>query len=267
MRMETVRSRDGTTIAYDRTGRGPSLVVVGGALSGRGGPAAELAASLADDLTVITFDRRGRGDSGDTPPYAVEREIEDVAALMEAGGASFVLGHSSGGALSLRAAAAGVPVARLAVYEPPLAVDDQRPPIPDDYIEHLEELVAAGRRGDAVAYFLTVGPLVPPPAVDQMRTSPAWPGMEAMARTIAYDARVMDGLMTRDPAPIRRWASLATPTLVLDGGASPAWIRNSAALLADTLPNASAATIEGQGHGPAAELLAPVLRDFFVPAG
>jgi len=263
MPMETVRSRDGTTIAFDRTGRGPSLVVVGGALSGRGGPAAELAMTLADDLTVLTFDRRGRGDSGDTPPYAVEREIADLAAVMEAGRASFVLGHSSGGALSLRAAEAGLPIDRLAVYEPPLAVDEQRPAIPDDYTEHLEELVAAGRRGDAVAYFLTVGPLVPPSAVEQMRTSPAWAGMEAMAHTLAYDARVMDGLMTREPGPIRRWASLAMPILVLDGGASPPWIRNSAAVLARTLPNATTATLEGQGHGPTASLLAPVLRRFF----
>ena len=264
MRMETVRSKDGTTIAFDRSGGGPSLVIVGGALSDRGA-AADLASQLADDLTVIAFDRRGRGDSTDTPPYAVEREIEDLAALVDAaGGSAFVLGHSSGGVLSLRAAEAGVPIAKLAAYEPPVAVDDQRPPIPDDYVAHLEELVADGRRGDAVAYFLTVGPLVPPPVVDQMRGSPAWPALESRAHTIAYDGRIMDGFMTRDPGPIRRWATLATPALVLDGGASPPWIRNSAAALAGVLPNATSATLEGQDHGPAPTVLAPVLREFFV---
>jgi pimeloyl-ACP methyl ester carboxylesterase len=265
--METVRSRDGTTIAFDRSGRGPSLLIVGGALSDRGA-VPDLASRLADELTVIAFDRRGRGDSTDTPPYAVQREIEDLAALVDAaGGSAFVLGHSSGAVLALRAAEAGVPIARLALYEPPLMVDDSRPPIPDDYVSHLDELVAAGRRGEAVSYFLTTGPLVPPPAIDQARQSPGWPGMEAMARTIPYDARIMDGFMTGDPAPLARWASLTTPTLVLDGGASPPWIRHGANALAEVLPNASAGTLDGQGHGPAPDVLAPVLLRFFADAG
>ena len=261
--METVRSRDGTTIAFDRSGRGPSLVIVGGALSDRGA-VPDLAARLAGQLTVIAVDRRGRGDSTDTQPYAVEREIEDLAALVDAaGGSAFVLGHSSGAALSLRAAEAGVPIERLAVYEPPLMVDDTRPPIPDDYIAHLDELVAAGRRGDAVEYFLTTGPLIPPPAIEQIKQSPGWPAMEAKAHTIAYDARIMDGLMSISPAPLARWASLAVPTLVVDGGASPPWIRHGARALADVLPNATTATLDGQGHGPAADVLAPVLLRFF----
>jgi pimeloyl-ACP methyl ester carboxylesterase len=262
--METVRSADGTTIAFDRGGSGPSLVVVGGALSDRGA-VNDLAARIGDDLTVIAYDRRGRGDSTDTPPYAIEREIEDLAALLDAaGGSAFVHGHSSGAVLALRSAEAGVPIARLSVYEPPLAVDTLRPAIPDAYVPHLEELVATGRRGDAVTYFLTVGPLLPPPVIEQLKASPAWPGMEAVAHTIAYDGRIMDGLMTDSPAPLRRWASLATPTLVLDGGASPPWIRNGASALADVLPNATRATLDGQGHGPAAEVLAPELVRFFV---
>ena len=220
--METVRSRDGTTIAFDRTGRGPSLIIVNGALSDRGA-VPDLASRLADELTVIAYDRRGRGDSTDMPPYAVEREIDDLAALVDvAGGSAFVFGHSSGAVLALGAAAAGVPIARLALYEPPLMVDDTRPPIPDDYVSRLDELVAAGRRSEAVSYFLTAGPLVPPPVIDGMRQSPGWPPMEAMAHTIPYDARIMDGLMTDDPGPLARWASVATPTLVLDGGAEPA---------------------------------------------
>jgi len=265
--METVRSRDGTTIAFDRSGRGPSLIIVNGALSDRGA-VPELASRLADELTVIAYDRRGRGDSADTPPYAIEREIEDLGALVDAtGGPAFVFGHSSGAVLALGAAAAGVPIARLGLYEPPLMVDDTRPPIPDDYVSHLDDLVRAGRRGEAVSYFLTAGPLMPPPVIDQIRQSPGWRPMEAMAHTIPYDARIMDGLMTDDPAPLRRWASVATPTLVLEGGASPPWIRHGASALAEVLPNASTATLDGQTHGPASEVLAPVLLEFFADAG
>ena len=265
--METVRSRDGTTIAFDRSGRGPSLIIVNGALSDRGA-VPDLASRLVDELTVIAYDRRGRGDSRDTPPYAVEREIEDLAALVDAaGGSAFVFGHSSGAVLALGAVAAGVSIPRLALYEPPLMVDDSRPAIPDDYVSHLDELVAAGRRGEAVSYFLTAGPLVPPPVIDQMRASPGWPPLEAMAHTIPYDARIMDGLMTDDPGPLARWASVATPTLVLDGGASPPWIRHGASALAEVLPNASTTTLDGQTHGPASDVLAPVLLEFFVDAG
>jgi pimeloyl-ACP methyl ester carboxylesterase len=261
--METVRSRDGTTIAFDRSGRGPSLIIVGGALSDRGA-VPDLASRLAAELTVIAIDRRGRGDSTDTPPYAVEREVEDLASLVDAaGGSAFVLGHSSGAALSLRAAEAGLPIARLAVYEPPLMVDDTRPPIPDDYIAHLDELIAEGRRGEAVSYFLTTGPLVPPPAIEQIKRSPGWAAMEAMAHTIPYDARIMDGLMTDSAAPLARWATLTVPILVLDGGASPPWIRHGASALAEVLPNASTATLDGQAHSPAPEVLAPVLLRFF----
>jgi len=265
--VETVRSQDGTTIAFDRSGRGPSLVIVNGALSDRRA-VPELASRLAAELTVIAYDRRGRGDSTDTLPYAVEREIDDLAALVDAaGGSAFVFGHSSGAVLALRAAAAGVPIPRLALYEPPLMVDDTRPPIPDDYVSHLDELVEASQGGEAVSYFLTAGPLIPPPVIDQMRASPAWAPMEAMAHTIPYDARIMDGLMTADTKPLTRWASVATPTLVLDGSASPPWIRHGASALAGILPNASAATLDGQGHGPASEFLAPVLLEFFADAG
>src|SRR5262245_21414104 len=143
--MDTVRSKDGTTIACDRRGDGPPVIIVGGALSDRRA-AANLSEALVGRMTAIAVDRRGRGDSGDTQPYAVDREIEDVAALIDAvGGDSFVLGHSSGAALSLRAAAAGVPIRRLALYEPPFIVDDTRPPLPDDYVTHIDELIATGR--------------------------------------------------------------------------------------------------------------------------
>jgi pimeloyl-ACP methyl ester carboxylesterase len=261
--MNTVRSLDGTQIAFDRTGDGPPLVLVGGALSDRHA-ATNLVTSLASSFTVIAFDRRGRGDSGDTPPYAVEREVEDLDALLdEVGGAALVYGHSSGAVLALRAAEAGLAIPKLAVYEPPFIVDGGRDPLTADYVTHIEELVAAGRRGDAVVYFLTHGVGLPAPAVEQIRMSPGWPSMEAMAHTITYDNLVLGDAMGGSPDPLRRWATLQTPTLVIDGGASPAWIRNSARTLAQTLPKAEATTLEGQDHGAASEALAPVLAAFF----
>jgi pimeloyl-ACP methyl ester carboxylesterase len=260
----TVRSSDGTTIAFDRRGNGPPVVLVGGALSDRAGAAA-LGEALATRLTAITFDRRGRGDSGDAQPYAVEREIEDVAALVDAaGGSAFVYGHSSGSVLSLRAAAAGVTIQRLAVYEPPFMIDHSRPLPPDDYNAHIDELIAAGRRGEAVEYFLTVGPQVPGPVVEGMRMSSAWAGLTAMAHTINYDNRVMGDTMAGDPAPLGRWSSLTTPTLVLVGGDSPPWMQHATATLADVLPNATSSSLEGQTHGAAPDALAPVLLEFFL---
>jgi pimeloyl-ACP methyl ester carboxylesterase len=261
--METVRSSDGTTIALERWGGGPAIVVVGGALSDRTA-VAELAPLLAPRFTVVAYDRRGRGDSGDTPPYAVEREIEDLRAVVDAaGGSAFVLGHSSGAALALEAAVGGVPIAKLALYEPPFIVDDSRPPVPSDYLSHLDELVAAGRRGDAVEYFMTVGVLAPPEVVAQMRGSPMWPALEAVAHTIAYDGAVMGGHMAGRPLPSDRWTSVTVPTLVMDGGASPEWARNAVGALVEVLPNAERRTLEGQTHGAAPDVLAPVLVGFF----
>jgi pimeloyl-ACP methyl ester carboxylesterase len=261
--METLRSADGTTIAFERTGSGPPLVIVGGALSDRKG-AADLAAHLADGLTVVTFDRRGRGDSTDTQPYAPEREIEDIEALIRAvGGSAFVFGHSSGAALSLRAAEARLPIERLAVYEPPFIVDDAREPIPDDHVRHVDELLAAGRRGDAIESFMVVGVQVPAEVVAGMRGSPAWPAMESMAHTLAYDYRVLDDAMAGSPVPLERFATLAIPTLVLDGGASPDWIRNAARTLAGIIPGAEHKTLAGQAHGPADDILVPILKAFF----
>ena len=168
--MERTRSADGTAIAFDRSGQGPAIVVVGGALADRSA-FASLAARLAPRFTVIAFDRRGRGDSGDTAPYAVEREVEDIAALLdEAGGSAFLFGHSSGAVLALETART-LPgrVPKLALYEPPFVVDDSRPGPPADFVTHLETLVSEGRRGDAVAYFMTTGPGVPAEVVESMR--------------------------------------------------------------------------------------------------
>jgi pimeloyl-ACP methyl ester carboxylesterase len=262
--MNVTTSSDGTRIAYDRTGVGPALVVVNGALGDRTATAA-LAEALAPKLTVFSYDRRGRGDSGDTQPYAVEREIEDLEAMIAtAGGEAFVFGHSSGAALALEAAVRGLAITKLALYEPPYIVDDSRTPLPDDYIPTLQALVDDGRPGDALEYFWRVALQMPPDVIAQMRGAPWWPGMEALGHTLPYDNLIVDGHMDGKPLP-DEWANQVTiPTLVIDGGASPDSMRNAVAAVAALLPRAERLTLEGQGHGAPTEVLAPVLEAFFL---
>lgn len=265
MTSERATSKDGTPIVFDRSGEGPPIVLVGGALADRAA-AAELAARLAPRLTTIAFDRRGRGDSGDTLPYAVERELEDIEALILAAGApAFVLGHSSGAVLALDSARTHPElITKLALYEPPFVVDDSRSLLPADYVTHLEDLVSRGRRGDAVGFFLTTGVGVPPDVVAGMRRQPFWSSLEANAHTLAYDGTIMGDTMGGSPAPLRRWASVDVPTLVMNGGASPDWQRRAVEALVQVLPDARHVTLEGQGHGPDSDVLAPALVDFFV---
>ncbi|GAA1863313.1 alpha/beta fold hydrolase [Actinomadura bangladeshensis] len=259
--METVYSKDGTPIACERTGSGPALVCVGGALNDRGSAAA-LAGLLAGGHTVLTYDRRGRGDSGDTPPYAVDREIEDLAAVVDAaGGSAAVYGMSSGAVLALRAAAAGLPLTRLALYEPPFhAGHDDRLLQSRAYNTELTGLLAEGRRGDALALFMG-GVGMPPEMVAQARSAPMWPALEALAPTLAYDSAVMDdaegGAMPE--GLIRR---VTVPALVLAGGDSPAWMRDTARRVAALLPAGTDRVLDGQTHDVAPEALAPVLADF-----
>jgi pimeloyl-ACP methyl ester carboxylesterase len=262
--IETTRSSDGTTIAFERSGDGPAVILVGGALNDRTSPM-RLAERLAERLTVVRYDRRGRRDSGDTPPYAVEREVEDLDALIAAaGGSASLFGHSSGAALCLEAARRGSAVPKLALYEPPFIVDDTRTPAPEDYVEHLDALVAAGARGDAVAYFMEAGVGLPANMVAGMRSMPMWPGLETLAHTISYDGRVMGGHLSGRPLPEGEWAAVTQPTLILDGGDSPAWIRNACRALAAALPNAEDRTLDGQTHDVAPEVLAPVLEPFLL---
>jgi pimeloyl-ACP methyl ester carboxylesterase len=264
--MATVTSKDGTTIGFSRTGDGPSIVLVDGATAHRATNArgAEIAALLESDFTVYRYDRRGRGESGDTQPFAPERELEDLDALIaEAGGEAFVMGGSSGGALVLDAAAQGLPIPRLAVYEVPFIVDDSRTPVPDDYLPKLRSLNAAGRRSDAVDVFFTDALGMPPEAVAGMHDAPFWADLEKVAPTIAYDAAFMEGTMRGAPLPADRWASIAAPVLVLDGGASPTFMHTAAEALAAVLPNAERRTLEGQTHDVAADAIAPELADFF----
>jgi pimeloyl-ACP methyl ester carboxylesterase len=260
--VKEVISKDGTTIAFDRSGEGPAIILVGGALSDRsaGRP---LAALLAPRFSVFSYDRRGRGDSSDTAPYAVEREVEDVEALIdEAGGSASVFGMSSGAVLALEAARR-LSIARLALYEPPFIVDDSRAPVPEDYVKQLKELVASGHRGDAVEYFMTKAVDVPAEYVAQMRNAPSWRAMEALAHTLVYDGAIMGNTLSGKPLPAERWVSVTVPTLVMDGGDSPAWAHNGVQAIADILPNAQRRTLAGQTHAVAPEVLAPVLAEFF----
>jgi pimeloyl-ACP methyl ester carboxylesterase len=256
--MNEVRSKDRTSIVFDRLGEGPAVVLVGGGPTDRSANA-PLAALLAPRLTVINYDRRGRGGSGDTPPYAVEREVEDLDALIRyAGGSACVYGTSSGAVLALEAAACGLAITRLALWEPPFIVDDSRPPVPADYKTQLSELVTAGRRGDAIAYFLTTIVGLPAEFVAPMRNAPPWAAMERVAHALVYEADVMGDYSL----PTERLASVAVPTLVLDGGETP-WLARGAQTVTAALPNAQRRTLRGQPHNVAPEAMAPALVEFF----
>jgi pimeloyl-ACP methyl ester carboxylesterase len=232
---------------------------------------APLAAALAPFFTVLPYDRRGRGDSGDTAPYAVEREVDDIEALIdEAGGSAFVFGHSSGAVLALEAARL-LPdkVTRLTLYEPPFIIDDSHPRVPTDFSLQLASLISRGRRGEAVEAFMRfVG--TPDEMVVQMRQSPMWPQLEASAQSFVYDATIVEDTERGDPASLRKWESTKVPTLILDGtmfmGSSEAhaFMRHGADELASIMPNAYRRTLEGQDHGPASEVLVPALWEFFL---
>jgi pimeloyl-ACP methyl ester carboxylesterase len=257
-----VTSKDGTAIAFDRVGEGPALILVGGAFQHRAidPRTAHLAELLAPDFTVFHYDRRGRGESGDTAPYAVEHEVEDLEALIaEAGGAAYVYGMSSGAALALEAAAHGLAIMRLALYEPPYIVDDTRPRPPENLGPRYTELSSAGRRGEAVELFMTMAVGIPAEVVAQMRHAPMWPALEGVAHTLAYDAAIMgDGSV-----PVERLASVTVPTLVIDGAKSEDFLQNGARAVAAALPNAQHRSLAGQAHDVAADALAPELAGFF----
>lgn len=255
-----VHSKDGTAIAFDRDGEGSPIIMVAGAFNTRA-TTAPLAAALSDRFTTINYDRRGRGDSGDTQPYAVEREIEDIDALIaEAGQAAAVFGYSSGATLALKAAAAGLSISKLALYDVPFAVDDSYQPLPADFADQLAELIAAGRRGDAVELYQRVAAGIPEPVVVQMRHAPFRPALEAMAHTLVYDARVIGDLTLPADLP----SAVTTPTLAIDGEESPPIMHAAARELAARLPNATRRTLAGQGHDIAPEPTAAAIAEFLM---
>ncbi|WP_426623918.1 alpha/beta fold hydrolase [Leifsonia sp. McL0607] len=258
--MSTVRSADHTTIAYETAGSGPGVVLVDGATCFRdSGPMRAISELLAPSATVVMYDRRGRGESGDTPPYALEREIEDIAALIDAVGAPVSLfGMSSGGALALESAVALGPerVNRLAVYEPPF-VPEEALPSAAAYTRELSEALAADDRDRAVELFLKrVG--VPVTAIDTMRRSPGWASLVGIAPTLAYD----DAALGDSAVPIELAGAVRVPLLALGGGASPAFLRYGAEALAAAVPDGDCAILEGQTHDVSADAIAPVLARF-----
>ncbi|MDG4822265.1 alpha/beta hydrolase [Asanoa sp. WMMD1127] len=258
--MSKLTSTDGTTIAYERSGSGPPVILVDGAMCYRAsGPMRPLAAVLSDHFTVYAYDRRGRGDSGDTAPYAVAREIDDLRALVaEAGGDAYAYGISSGAALLLHAAAAGVAFEKLALFEPPFVSETDGGSWSRDYTERLTRLLSAGRNGDAIELFMTsVG--MPAEMVAGMRGQPFWAVFEAVAPTLAYDNAVMgDSSVPRSVAELVR-----VPTLVAAGGASPDNLRVAAKATADAVPGAVHRELAGQTHDVQPDALGPVLLEFF----
>ena len=258
--MQHVPSKDGTHIAYEQSGQGPALVIVGGVL-GDHRQQAGLAALLATHFTVYNIDRRGHGESGLTEPYAIEREVEDLDALINAaGGSAFLYGTSALGMLCLEAAARGLAkrIKKLAVWEPPYILEGARPPLPSDYLEQLEQMLAQERRGDLIAYWMTRAVGMPSDIVAQMRQAPFWLAQEAEAQTLIYDAIMVDNFSL----PKARMATVGVETLVLDGGTMP-WLSQAAEAVAALLPHVHRCTLAGQPHNVADEAMAPALIEFF----
>ncbi|MFE9328803.1 alpha/beta fold hydrolase [Nocardia sp. NPDC052278] len=261
----SVVSPDGTTITYDSIGEGPPIICVDGAFCTRTfGPMPKVAPLLAHNFRVITYDRRARGDSGDTKPYAVDREIEDLEALIkEMDGSAHVFGLSSGAALSLRAAASGLNITKLALYEPPFVGVDKtghQPPV--DGADTLNRLIASDRRGEAVTFYLSkiIGLPAVVPAI--MRLMPMWPKMKAVAPSLPYDATIMADFAL----PKKQLSSITVPTLVVGGAKSPASLRMAVQAVADAVPGGRWQMLDRQNHNVSAKALAPVLDRFFATA-
>jgi pimeloyl-ACP methyl ester carboxylesterase len=261
----TATSKDRTRIAYDRTGKGPAVVLVHPAFGHRmGNPEfAGLAQLLSSSgYSAYNYDRRGRGESGDTQPYAVDREIEDLAAVISAaGGSAAVYGMSSGAVLALRAANKGVSITSLALFEPPFIVDDSRPPMPPSLRSELESLCASGRRGDAAALFMTnVG--TPAEMVAQFRTQPWFAGLEAVAPTLAYDVAILEDTQAGRPLPRSLTEHVTQPTLAIVSSPGFPWMHHGCQALVEALPDARLVELEGEFHALKPEVLAPAIVEF-----
>jgi pimeloyl-ACP methyl ester carboxylesterase len=263
----TTTSGDGTTIAYTKLGSGPPLILVDGAFCYReNGPSSQLAPLLAEHFTVFAYDRRGRGASGDAPVYAIEREVEDLRSLVrEAGGSAFAVGISSGGALALQAAARGVSLKGLVLYEPPFIGEDGHPPSFDMQKRRLDQLVAAGDRGGAVRFFMTDIFRAPRPfvAVMPLVMRSAWKKNKSVAHTLGYDLTLLEDLSVLR----ERSRSVVIPTLVMGGEKSPAPLKDAVATVADALPHARSMYLRGQNHNFSAPAVAPVITEFFSTSG
>lgn len=260
--MDKVISKDGTPIAYEKLGAGPALILVDGAMCSRKfGPMPKLAPLLAQHFTVFMYDRRGRGDSGDTQPYAKEREIEDLDALIQAaGGSAFVVGLSSGGGLALEAAASGLKIQKLVAYEPPYIANHDPSHAKADHEAQLKQRLAEGQRGQALKYFMRDMVGVPGFAVFMTRLMPGvWKKLEAVAHTLPYDARIMGDFTV----PTARLASIQVPSLILYGGKTNAKLKHAAETVASTVPRAQRRTLDGQTHNVDPKVLTPAVAEFF----
>lgn len=258
-----VTSNDGTIIEYEKSGAGPPLVVVMGALGFKEFSfAKKYAAAMAEHFTVFSYDRRGRGGSTDTQPYAVQREIEDLARVIKAtGGSAYVWGTSSGAALALQAAAGGVPMLKLVAYEPPYMLEGAKARPAPDFEHHLKTLVAADERSEAVAYFMrTVG--VPSVAVAIMKLFPFWKGLKSVAHTLPYDAAVMAGFHL----PTATFAKVNVPTLVATGTKSPQNLQDTSKEVARIIPNAEHRSLPKENHGVRPKTIAAVVAEFCLRA-
>lgn len=266
--MKKVRSKDGTEIAIDVVGSGPPVVLVDGAMCRRAfGPMPDLAKQLAPKHTVFYYDRRGRGDSGDAQPYALDREIEDLEAVCRAAGeAPCVFGSSSGAALAARAVGKGVPAARLALWEPPFILDGTHTPDPPDFQDRIRASISAGKPNDAVKQFMrAVG--VPGIGIFFMRLMPnVWPKLREIAHTLPNDFEALGDTQRGGPLPAE-WRDLLgairVPARVLVGGKSPPWMHHANEVVAKAIPGATRGVLPGQMHNVAAKAIAPVLLEFF----
>jgi len=253
-------SRDDTQIAYETIGTGPAVVLVDGAFCSRVvGPMPKLAALLAPDFKVYTYDRRGRNQSTDTPPYLVAKEIDDLwAVLAAAGGKAHIIGMSSGAVLALRALGKGMPAQSLTLYEPPFIVEPNPNPVPKDHREHLAKLLQAGRRADAVTYYLVKVIGMPEGYLAPLKRMALWEKLKAAAHTLPYDSEVMGDFRL----PSTQLATIKTRTLVLSGERSPKLLRDAAVATAAALPNGRHVVLARQGHSVSPKAFAPVILDF-----
>jgi len=262
--MQTVTSKDGTTIAYDQTGYGPVVIPVGGALQFRALDFGlkQMAALFAPHFTVLNYDRRGRGDSSDTQPFSIQREIEDLEALIDcAGGSAYIYGISSGAALAMEAAVTlgSKKVKKLAMYEAPYNDDADARQAWAKYRKELDALVAQGRGGDAILLFMKlVG--MPDEHAAGMRQNPMFPLFEAVGHTLAYDAAALGD---ESAVPLEQAARVTMPTLTMDGSESYPFMHTAAVALAKAMPQGEHLTLQGQTHEVTPEALTPVLIEFF----
>ena len=261
----TVKSKDGAEISYDKTGTGPVLIVIAGASNFRttSPTFAELARTLSDQFTVINYDRRGRGKSGDVQPYAVQKEIDDIAALIEAnGGRASLLGFSSGAILAIEAAVAGLPVDKVIAYEPPFVVEGSgRDPNRGHLVPRLEAALAKGDRREVMRIFFIESVGLPQEQFEGMMNSSAGKGIEAIAHTLIYDSKIADAAYPNQKWP-ERFRSNKVPILLLDGDKTIPMIPVGVNALSKVLANSSQKTLPGQDHAPKTEAIAPAIREF-----